>query len=251
VGAVATVTPLLLTRGLCKRFGGVEAVRSAELRIERGEIRALIGPNGAGKTTLVSMICGRFPPTSGTIVFRGRDITWTKAHQRVASGIVYTFQISSVFKNLTAFENVALAVQRRLMTRAWGRIALDRDVLARGVEQALAQTGLDEVRGRLAGSLPHGHQKLLELSMALALRPELLVLDEPTQGLAHDEITAVSRLIRTIAEAATVLLIEHNMQVVLDLSQRITVMDQGRIIAEGTPAEIGANHEVRRVYLGP
>jgi branched-chain amino acid transport system ATP-binding protein len=241
---------LLLTHALCKRFGGVEAVRSAELRIERGEIRALIGPNGAGKTTLVSMICGRFTPTSGTILFKDRDITWTKAYQRVAFGIVYTFQISSVFKHLTAFENVALAVQRRLATRAWDRIALDRDALARGVEHALTQTGLDGVRDRPAGSLPHGHQKLLELSMAVALRPELLVLDEPTQGLAKDEIAAVSRLIRTIADAATILLIEHNMQVVLDLSHRISVMDQGRIIAEGTPAEIEANREVQRVYLG-
>lgn len=244
------MTPLLLTHALGKRFGGVEAVKSVELRIERGEIRALIGPNGAGKTTLVSMICGRFAPTSGTIVFKDRDITRTKAYQRASDGIVYTFQISSVFKRLTAFENVALAVQRRLATRAGTWIALDRDVLAHDVDQALAHTGLDGVRERPAGSLPYGHQKLLELSMALALRPELLVLDEPTQGLAEDEIAAVSRLIRSIAGAATILLIEHNMRVVFDLSHRISVMDQGCIIAEGPPAEIGANRDVQRVYLG-
>jgi branched-chain amino acid transport system ATP-binding protein len=245
------VTALLQTHALCKRFGGVEAVRSVDLRIEQEEIRALIGPNGAGKTTLVGMICGRFPPTSGTIVLKDREITRTKAYHRVALGIVYTFQISSVFKHLTAFENVALAVQRRLMARAWDRIVLDRGALVREVERALAQTGLDGVSDRPAGSLPYGHQKLLELSMALALRPELLVLDEPTQGLAQDEIAGVSRLVRAIARAATVLLIEHNMRVVLDLSHRITVMDQGRIIAEGTPGEIAADRDVQRVYLGP
>jgi branched-chain amino acid transport system ATP-binding protein len=244
VGSVAAVTALLETRALSKRFGGVEAVGSVDLRIERGEIRALIGPNGAGKTTLVSMICGRIAPTSGRILFKNREITKTKVYHRVAFGIVYTFQISSIFKHLTAFENVALAVQRRVG-------GLDRDVLAREVADALAHTGLAGVRDRLAGSLPHGHQKLLELSMALALHPQLLVLDEPTQGLAREEIGAVSRLIQSVAGAATILLIEHNMQVVLDLSRRISVMDRGRIIAEGTPAEIEANREVQRVYLGP
>ncbi len=248
---MAAVTALLQTLALAKTFGGVEAVRSVEFRLERGEIRALIGPNGAGKTTLVSMICGRIAPTSGRILFKDRDITRTKAFHRVAFGIVYTFQISSVFRNLTAHENVALAVQRRVTRRAWDRIALDRQALAREVEHALAQTGLAGVGDRLAGSLPHGHQKLLEVSMALALRPELLVLDEPTQGLTREEIAAFSRLIRVIADTVTILLIEHNMQVVLDLSHRITVMDQGRIIAEGTPAEIEANREVQRVYLGP
>ena len=237
------MTALLETRALSKRFGGVEAVGSVDLRIGRGEIRALIGPNGAGKTTLVSMICGRIAPTSGRILFKNREITRTKAYHRVAFGIVYTFQISSIFKHLTAFENVALAVQRRVG-------GLDRDVLAREVGEALAHTGLAGVRDRPAGSLPHGHQKLLELSMALALHPKLLVLDEPTQGLAREEIGAVSRLIQAVAGAATILLIEHNMRVVLDLSRRISVMDRGRIIAEGTPAEIEANREVRRVYLG-
>jgi branched-chain amino acid transport system ATP-binding protein len=251
VGAVAALIALLQTRALAKTFGGVEAVRSADFQVERGEIRALIGPNGAGKTTLVSMICGRIVPTSGRILFKGRDITRTQAFHRAAFGIVYTFQISSVFRNLTANENVALAVQRRVMRRAWDRIALDQQALASEVQRALAQTGLAGLGGRLAGSLPHGHQKLLEVSMALALQPELLILDEPTQGLTREEIAAFSRLMRAIAEGTTILLIEHDMQVVLDLSRRITVMDQGRIIAEGTPAEIEANREVQRVYLGP
>jgi len=251
VGAVAALSPLLETRALSKTFGGVEAVRSADFRIDRGEIRALIGPNGAGKTTLVSMICGRLAPTSGRILFKDRDITRTRPDQRVAFGIVYTFQVSSVFRHLTAFENVALAAQRRLMPGEWDYLALDRRRLADEVERALEHTGLGGIGDRQAGSLPHGHQKLLELSMALALYPQVLVLDEPTQGLSAAEIAGFARLVRGIAGATTVLLIEHNMRVVLDLSQRITVMDAGRIIAEGTPAEISANREVRRVYLGP
>jgi branched-chain amino acid transport system ATP-binding protein len=250
VGAVAALTPLLQTRALSKTFGGVEAVRAADFRIDQGEIRALIGPNGAGKTTLVSMICGRLAPTSGRILFKDRDITRTRPYERVAFGIVYTFQVSSIFRHLTAFENVALAAQRRL-AHGWDHAVLDQRRLVRDVEHALAQTGLQGIGGRQAGSLPHGHQKLLELSMVLALRPQLLVLDEPTQGLSAAEIAAFARLIRGIAEATTILLIEHNMRLVLDLSQRITVMDAGRIIAEGTPAAIAANREVQRAYLGP
>jgi branched-chain amino acid transport system ATP-binding protein len=251
VGAVAAVSPLLQTRALRKTFGGVEAVRSADFRIDRGEIRALIGPNGAGKTTLVSMICGRLGPTSGRILFKDRDITRMRPDKRVALGIVYTFQVSSVFRHLTAFENVALAAQRRLAHRGWDHLVLDRQRLADDVERSLAQTGLGGVGGRVAGSLPHGYQKLLELAMALALHPELLVLDEPTQGLGAAEIAAFARLIGDIAGGATVLLIEHNLRLVLDLSQRITVMDAGRIIAEGSPAEIARNRDVQRAYLGP
>ena len=250
MGAVAPLSPLLETRALSKTFGGVEAVRTADFRINRGEIRALIGPNGAGKTTLVSMICGRLAPTSGRILFQDRDITRTRPYERVAFGIVYTFQVSSIFRRLTAFENVALAVQRRL-AHGWDHVVVDQRSLVHEVERALAQTGLEGIGDRQAGSLPHGHQKVLELSMVLALRPRLLVLDEPTQGLSAAEIAAFGRLIRGIAEDATILLIEHNMRLVLDLSQRITVMDAGRIIAEGTPAEIAANREVRRAYLGP
>ncbi len=251
MGAVAALTPLLQTRALSKTFGGVEAVRSTDFRIDRGEIRALIGPNGAGKTTLVSMICGRLIATSGRIVFRDRDITRTRPHERVALGIAYTFQVSSIFRHLTAFENVALAAQWRLTRRGWDHVVLDERRLVDEVERALAQTGLGGIGGRVAGSLPHGHQKLLELTMALALHPQLLVLDEPTQGLSAAEVAAFAHLIRGIADTTTVLLIEHNMRLVLDLAQRITVMDAGRIIAEGTPAEIAANRDVRRAYLGP
>lgn len=250
MGEVVAVTRLLETTALSKTFGGLEAVRRVDFRLERGEIRAIIGPNGAGKTTLVSMISGRIGPTSGRVLFKGRDITGLKAWDRVALGIVYTFQVTSIFKNLTVYENVALAAQRRLMKGALGRLTLPQHILAEPVNSALAQVGLADVGEQDAGSLPYGHQKLLEVAMALALRPEMLILDEPTQGLAPEEITALSLLIRALSRGVTILLIEHNMAVVLDLATKVTVMDKGGLLAEGTPYEIETHPDVQKVYLG-
>ncbi len=241
---------LLETTALCKSFGGLQAVKDAEFRLDRGEIRALIGPNGAGKTTLVSVISGRIPPSSGIVVFKGRDITRLSDWRRVARGIVYTFQITSIYKNLSCYENVALAAQRRLIGGLTVRWALGERRIAERVETVLGEVGLADAMDRLAGELPYGHQRLLEVAMGLALDPELLILDEPTQGLALDEIAGFCELVRRIAEEATVLLIEHNMSVVLELAGKITVMDRGAIIAEGTPAEIERDPEVQRAYLG-
>ncbi len=245
---MAAVT-LLETAALSKNFGGLQAVRHVELRLAAGEIRAVIGPNGAGKTTLVGMISGRLRPTSGTIAFKGEDITRSRAWQRAMRGIVYTFQITSIYKNLTCYENVALAAQRRLMIGVAGRLAPGERRIAGRVEAALGQVGIAGM-DRQAGTLAYGHQRLLEMAMALALEPELLILDEPTQGLAPDEIAAFCELIRTISRTMTVLLIEHNMRVVLELAQRITVMDKGAVIAEGAPQEIERHAEVRKAYLG-
>ncbi|MFQ5829335.1 MAG: ABC transporter ATP-binding protein [Candidatus Methylomirabilia bacterium] len=247
---MAPVNLLLETTALSKTFDGLEAVRPVDFRLDRGEIRAIIGPNGAGKTTLVSMISGRISPTSGTVLFKGRDITRLKAWDRVALGIVYTFQVTSIFKNLSVYDNVALAVQRRLMRRTLDRIVLSQSALAKRVDAGLTEVGLLPVRDQQAGSLPYGHQKLLEVAMALALKPEVLILDEPTQGLAPDEITALCQLIAELSKMLTVLLIEHNMAVVLELARKITVMDKGSIIAEGTPGEIEAHPGVQKAYLG-
>ncbi len=244
------MTRLLQTTVLSKRFGGLEAVQPVDFHLDQGEIRAIIGPNGAGKTTLVSMISGRVNPTSGQVHFKGRDITGLRAWHRVALGIVYTFQVTSIFRNLTVYENVALAVQRRLMRRALDRVVLREETLTDHVEAALTGVGLEQVGDHQAGLLPYGHQKLLEVAMALALKPELLILDEPTQGLAPDEITDLCRLIREISRAVTILLIEHNMTVVLELATAITVMDKGAIIAVGTPDEIEADARVQEAYLG-
>jgi len=244
------VTRLLETRAVSKRFGGLEAVSAVDFRVDRGEVRALIGPNGAGKTTLVGLISGRLDPTAGQVFFRERDVTRLRAWDRVGLGIVYTFQVTSIYRRLSVRDNVALAVQRRRLRRLLDWIALDRDGLARDVEAALARVGLGDLGGQPAGALAYGHQRVLEVAMALALEPELLILDEPTQGLAAGEIDALCRLVRDVAGTATVLLIEHNLGVVLELASRVTVMDQGRIIAEGTPREIEAHPEVQRVYLG-
>jgi branched-chain amino acid transport system ATP-binding protein len=237
---VAAVT-LLSTRGLTRAFGGVHAVEDVDFDLVAGEIRAIIGPNGAGKTTFVSLISGRLAPSRGKIVFEGGDITALPAHRRARLGIVYTFQITSIFGNLSVFDNVALAAQRR---------ASGSGALAARVDAALAEVGLAARRDARASELAYGHQRLLEVAMGVALAPKLLILDEPTQGLSDAEIAGFCALVERIARGATVLLIEHNMDVVMRLAGRITVMDQGRILAEGRPDEIRANEAVQRAYLG-
>jgi branched-chain amino acid transport system ATP-binding protein len=245
------MTPLLTTKSLSRRFGGLKAVDNVDFELQPGEIRAIIGPNGAGKTTFVSLVCGRIEPSSGAILFDGKDITHLPAHQRVRKGIAYTFQITSVFANLTAYENVALAAQRTLIDRHQDRAPQRRAAaLHRGVLEALERTGIADRRMMLAGNLSYGHQRLLEISMGLALRPRLLILDEPTQGLSDSEIDNFTALIREIAREATVLLIEHNMPVVMALADRITVLDAGRVLAEGTPEEVRGNADVQQAYLG-
>jgi branched-chain amino acid transport system ATP-binding protein len=196
------------------------------------------------------MICGRFAASSGRIAFEGRDITRLRPWERVRRGIVYTFQITSIFANLTCFDNVALAVQR---SQSWARgdwWPRGHGQLSQDVAQVLDRVGLAGRRDARAATLPYGHQRLLEVAIGLALRPKLLILDEPTQGLAEDEIVGFCGLVRDIAREATVLLIEHNMPVVMALAERITVMNNGGILAEGSPAEIRADPQVQKTYLG-
>lgn len=238
------MTPLLTTKGLSRHFGGLRAVDDVDFSLDPGEIRAVIGPNGAGKTTFVSLVCGRYAPDAGTITFDGEDITKMPAHLRVRRGIAYTFQITSVFANLSAYDNVALPVQRTLTD---GR---SRGAVHHGAMEALERVGLASRAHEQAGTLAYGHQRLLEVAMGLALKPRLLILDEPTQGLSDGEIDNFIALVREIAKDATVLLIEHNMQVVMELAKRITVFNSGRILAEGAPAEIRANTAVQDAYLG-
>ena len=243
-GAVGpeTAEPLLSTRGLSRNFKGLRAVHDVDFDLHPGEVRALIGPNGAGKTTFVSMLIGRLPPSSGRITFDGRDITALPSHARVARGMAYTFQITSVFARLPVVENVALAARRRLGTDT---VAVDR-----AVTDALARTGLAGKDRTLAQDLSYGHQRLLELAMGLAQSPRLLILDEPTQGLSEGEIDTFKSLVRAVAGQITILLIEHNMSVVMDLATRITVLTAGEILAEGPPDAIRANTAVQDAYLG-
>jgi branched-chain amino acid transport system ATP-binding protein len=238
------MSPLLTTRGLSKQYGGLRAVDGVDFSVQRGEVRAVIGPNGAGKTTFVSLICGRILPSAGTIQFDGRDITTLPAHRRVRLGIAYTFQITSVFANLSVFDNVALPVQRTLSD---GR---SRAHLHEAAMEALSHVGLTDRADMRAGALSYGHQRLLEVAMGLALKPRLLILDEPTQGLSDGEIENFIGLVKDISRSATVLLIEHNMPVVMALADRITVLEGGRILAEGTPEEIRSDSRVQHAYLG-
>jgi len=226
---------LLRTIGLHKRFGGLNAVDGVDFTINEGEIRAVIGPNGAGKTTFVSLIAGRIAPDEGKILFAGVDITRDPDFRRVQRGIAYTFQITSIFGNLTVAENVALATGG-----IYGTVA----------QSAISRVGLSDRVGQAANTLAYGHQRVLEIAMGLALRPRLLILDEPTQGLSDPEIADFIALVREIASNATILLIEHNMKVVMELADTITVFNRGSILAEGTPAVIRANSHVRSVYLG-
>ena len=228
---------ILSTRGLTKSFDGLKAVWDVDFDLPQGEVRALIGPNGAGKTTLVSMICGRITPSAGSISFDGRDITTLPAHKRIGLGMAYTFQITSVFPRLDARENVALAARRGRKGDA-------------AVEAALACVGLAGRADQEAGDLSYGHQRLLEIAMGLVQEPRLLILDEPTQGLAEAEIDGFKTLIRELAGDTTILLIEHNMSVVMELAEQVTVLNFGEVLAEGTPAEIHENAAVQAAYLG-
>jgi branched-chain amino acid transport system ATP-binding protein len=235
----SVTTPLIETRGLTLHFGGLKAVDGVDFVLNEGEIHALIGPNGAGKTTFVSLLSGRRQPQSGKILMAGDDITRLPAHARVRMGIAYTFQITSIFPRLTVFDNVALAVQSQ-----------GTQDLATRTRAALARVGLQGLEDQEAQTLSYGHQRLLELAMGLALNPRVLILDEPTQGLAASEIEGFKTLVQSLVPATTVLLIEHNMEVVMDLATRITVLTFGQVLASGTPTEVRANPLVQEAYLG-
>jgi branched-chain amino acid transport system ATP-binding protein len=237
---MVVIKPLLATEKLSRDFGGLRAVDNVDFSLMPGEIRAIIGPNGAGKTTFVSLVCGRIETSAGKIAFDGIDITDLPAHRRVRLGIAYTFQITSIFPNLTVYDNVALPMQR----------TLSGGTVRAGVMEALARVGLADRADTPAGQLAYGHQRLLEVAMGLALKPRLLILDEPTQGLADAEIDVFIPLVREIARQATVLIIEHNMRVVMELADRITVLNAGKILAEGTPDQIRGNSQVQDAYLG-
>lgn len=232
---------LLSTRGLSKHFAGLRAVEDVDFDLPEGEVRALIGPNGAGKTTFVGLLCGRIAPSAGQVFFDGRDISRLPAHKRIGLGMAYTFQITSVFARLSLYENVALAARRRVQ----GAAAVEREVHA-----ALDKVGLTEAPEQAAGDLSYGHQRLLEIAMGLVQAPRLLILDEPTQGLSDAEIAGFKALVDELSETTTILLIEHNMSVVMEVADRVTVLNFGEVLAEGTPEEMHANADVQAAYLG-
>ncbi len=219
-----------------------------DLRVAVGEVRAIIGPNGAGKSTLFNMLTGRIRPSAGRIRFRGRDITGWPPHRIARGGVALAFQITNVLPRLTAFENVRVAAQARRFPNPLVRAERLTDVTARA-RAILDEVGLAHVGGRPAADLSHGDQRNLELGIALAGEPDLLLLDEPTAGMSPEETRNSVELIRRVATRTTVVIIEHDMDVVMTLARTITVLDQGRILAEGPPDLVRADAAVQRVYL--
>ena len=240
---------ILRTENLSRRFGGLAALNNVSIAVPRGEIRAVIGPNGAGKSTFFNCITGVLPPTSGRIVFDGEDIAGLPPHRISQKAIARSYQITNILPGATVLENVRIAVQSR--HHSWALLRHHRsfgDVIerARGV---LASVGLADKEAELAANLSHGEQRNLEIGIALATEPKLLCLDEPTAGMSVTETHATVELIRRIAANLTILIVEHDMEVVMGLARTITVLHYGEVLAEGSPAEIQANPRVQEVYL--
>lgn len=249
--SVSAADVILETRDLCKSFAGFVAVNAVSLQVRRGKIHALIGPNGAGKSTFFNLLTKFLPPSQGAILFNGVDITRESAARTVRHGLGRSFQISAVFPQMNVAENVRVAVQSRLGTayRFW-RSVRTLDVLDARVMQLLGEVGLESAAKKTAGSLPYGQKRALEIATTLALDPEMLLLDEPTQGMGHEDVQRVTDLIRRVARHRTVLMVEHNMNVVASIADTITVLQRGSVIAEGTYAEVSADPAVIEAYMG-
>lgn len=251
MSAPAVAPALLRVDRLVKRFGGLAATDGASLSVQAGDIHALIGPNGAGKTTLIQQLSGAMSSDSGQIHLGGRDITHLPLHARVRLGLVRSYQITSVFPRLSVLDNLALAVQARSGSslRFWQPARRERARYAAAAAVA-ERVGLGPQLQRLAGALSHGEQRQLEVGLALALQPQLLLLDEPMAGMGADESERMVALLHSLRGETTVLLVEHDMDAVFRLADRISTLVAGRIIATGTPTEIRENADVRRAYLG-
>jgi branched-chain amino acid transport system ATP-binding protein len=242
---------ILETQGLTKEFKGFVAVNNVDLRVRRGDIHALIGPNGAGKTTFFNLLTKFIPPTRGKITYRGDDITQERPAQTARRGIVRSFQISAVFPHLTALENVRAALQRNQGTsfHFWKPEKSLYPLHERAME-LLATVDLQDFAHELTVNLPYGRKRALELATTMALEPELMLLDEPTQGMGHEDVHRVTQLIKKVSQGRTILMVEHNMNVVSSIADRITVLQRGGVIADGPYAEVSKNPLVIEAYMG-
>jgi branched-chain amino acid transport system ATP-binding protein len=247
--AVTVAAPILATEDLAIHFGGLRALNNVNFAVAPGEIRAIIGPNGAGKSTFFNCLTGVLRPNSGRVRFNGEDITGLSPDRISQKGIARSYQITNILPNATVLENVRIAAQSR--RHSWSMLTdhrAYRDIIGKA-EAALEQVGLGGKAEELAANLSHGEQRNLEIGIALATEPQLLCLDEPTAGMSAAETHETMELVRRIAQNLTILIVEHDMQVVMELAQKITVLDYGEILAEGTPAEIQQNPRVLEVYL--
>ena len=242
---------ILETKGLTKEFKGFVAVNNVDLKVRRGHIHALIGPNGAGKTTFFNLLTKFLHPSSGTIVFNGTDITHEKPAQTARRGIVRSFQISAVFPHMTVMENVRTALQRNLGTsfHFWKPEASLLPLHERA-RILLETVDLQQFADEMTVNLPYGRKRALELATTMALEPELMLLDEPTQGMGHEDVSRVTDLIKKVSAGRTILMVEHNMNVVSSIADRITVLQRGAIIADGPYAEVAADPQVIEAYMG-
>jgi branched-chain amino acid transport system ATP-binding protein len=242
---------MLEVRGLTKRFGGVVAVDAVNLSVQAGEVHALIGPNGAGKTTLIAQVSGSLAADAGQIFFDGYDITKAPQHSRVKAGLARSYQITSIFRRFSVLDNLALAVQARSGSSLsfWRPVAAEK-ALYDEASVISKEIGLQDKLGSLAMTLAHGEQRALEVGLALATRPKLVLLDEPMAGMGPEESQRMIGLVQRIRASVTVLLVEHDMDAVFRLADRISVLVNGRVIASGAPADIRLDPEVKRAYLG-
>jgi branched-chain amino acid transport system ATP-binding protein len=249
--ASESAEPILRLRGVGRRFGGLQAVRDVSLEIRPGERRAILGPNGAGKTTLFNVVAGEFPPTSGTIELFGRDVTILPARRRVALGLTRTYQTSRLFLGLTVEDNLYLSVVGKAGGHLRPVVLPGRDGALRArVQECAERVGLADQLRKLVRDLSHGEQRQLEVGMALAGDPRIMMLDEPAAGLSRAERTRLTEMLLALDRSITLLLIEHDMDVALTVAEFVTMMHDGRVIVEGTPAEIRANQLVHDLYLG-
>ena len=242
---------ILETQGLCRDFAGFVAVKDVNLRVRQGTIHAMIGPNGAGKTTVFNLLTKFLPPSAGRIFYKGSEITGARPADIAQHGLVRSFQISAVFPHLTLLENVRVALQRKLGNpfHFW-RSEKNLNVFNARAMSLLDDVGLRDMAERTAGELPYGRKRALEIATTLALDPEMMLLDEPMAGLGHEDIGRISALIKRVAQGRTVLMVEHNMSVVADLSDTITVLQRGEILAEGPYAQVSADPRVIEAYVG-
>ena len=245
-----TASPILETKAVSRYFGKFQALNNVSVVFRAGELTAIIGPNGAGKSTFFNVISGGIPPSTGQVLFEGRDITGLAPHEFARTGIAKSFQITNVFKQLSAHENVRVALQMRATRFQILRPRQDYVELIERADVLLARVGLADSRNKLAGDLAHGQQRSLEVAMALACDPKLLLMDEPTAGMSPQETTIMMDLILQLSAERTVILVEHKMKMVMGLCKRLIVLHHGELLADGNPEEIRANTEVKRVYLG-
>ena len=248
---MASQTPILQLSGVTRNFGGLQALKGVTLRIDEGDLRGIIGPNGAGKTTLFNVVTGEFKPSSGKVYLRGEDISALPPNAICRKGLSRTFQLTRIFPEMTVYDSIWAGANSKAR-RPWNPVsgAHRLEPLERETIEICRLIGLEDKKDEPAVNLSYGDQKLLEMAMALSTKPSVLLLDEPTQGVGPKEVDTIIGVVKRLSEKMTIVLIEHTIDVVMQLCKTVTVLTEGQVFAEGTPEEISANKDVQRVYLG-